>query len=75
MAWGDDCCDVRLVRVDHPANTEDYRNSTSRQGYQVFRCIKCGRYHGCRYQWDAGTGSDNRWQAFGFKPEEVVRHY
>lgn len=64
-----------LDRIDHPANTNDWTQSYSRQGYQVYRCRYCGDYWGCRHQYDAGTGQDDRWLGFGPNLEDVRRHY
>lgn len=60
--------------VEHLANREDWAIPGSEQGYQVYQCNECGDYWGCRYQWDAGTGSDNRWHRFGQSPN-FKRHY
>lgn len=65
-----------LTLVKHPENTSDAAaKSPNSQGYNVYRCEICGEYWGCRYQWDPGTGSDNRWKAFGKNPDNVRRHY
>lgn len=63
-----------LVKVDHPVNAVDWRNYSS-QGYQVYRCKECGDYWGCRYQYDPGTGQDDRWHRFGPNLSDVKRHY
>ena len=65
-----------LKPVDHPENGSDgAARSPNSQGYQVYRCEICGEYWGCRYQWDPGSGSDDRWKAFGKNPGDVRRHY
>ncbi len=65
-----------LTIIDHPENTADRSaNAPSSQGYQVYKCEICGEIWGCRYQWDPGSGSDNRWKAFGKNPDNVRRHY
>lgn len=64
-----------LIPIDHSENYIDYRSSNSFQGYKVYRCNICGEYWGCRYQWDAGSGSDDKWKAFGKDPDNVRRHY
>jgi hypothetical protein len=72
-----DCAvaDLEIVE-DHPANTEDYAESYRTQGYRVFRCRRCGDLWGCRYQFDAGTGHDDRWHRFGnVDPTTIRRHY
>jgi len=73
------CCQVNLDldKVDHPANETDCKDSHSYsgQGYQVYRCKICGDYWGCRWQYDEGTGEDDRWQNFGLDPSNVKRHY
>lgn len=57
------CDEHQLQRIDdHPLNRTDWRNSYSSQGYQVWRCKCCGQLWGCRYQYDAGTGSDDKWE-------------
>lgn len=63
-----------LVPIDHPANSVDW-NGYSSQGYQVYRCTECGDYWGCRYQYDPGTGADDRWHRFGPDINLVKRHY
>ena len=63
----------QLDVVDHPENSKD--NAQDTQGYQVYKCRICGEYHGCRYQYDRGTGSDNRWAMLGKDPAKVKRHY
>ena len=61
---------------NHPENGSDgAARSPSSQGYQVYRCEICGEYWGCRYQWDPGSGSDDRWKSFGKNPDDVRRHY
>lgn len=70
-----DCHEGNLVPVpDHPANSKDWNQSWSTQGYEVFQCENCGDYWGCRYQYDAGTGHDDRWHRFGQSPN-FKRHY
>jgi thymidylate synthase (FAD) len=65
-----------LVRVNSQANSVDWRSASSSQSYQVYRCLYCGDYWGCRHQYDAGTGSDDRWHRFGpVLKEAVTRHY
>ena len=59
--------------VDHPENSKD--NPEDSQGYQVYKCRMCGEYHGCRYQYNRGSGSDNRWAMLGKDPAKVKRHY
>jgi hypothetical protein len=63
----------QLDVVDHPENSKD--NPEDSQGYQVYKCRMCGEYHGCRYQYNRGTGSDNRWAMLGKDPKKVKRHY
>jgi len=70
-----DCPESRMERIDHPANSCDWRGPGSSQGYIVFRCKDCGDYWGCRYQYDAGTGSDDKWHRFGPDITTVKRHY
>ena len=74
------CIDFRrefenMRKIEHEVNTEDWNSHYSRQGYQVYQCKICGRYWGCRYQWDMGTGSDNKWKCFGKDKENIERHY
>jgi len=65
-----------LKTIKHSENTSDNSAlSPSSQGYQVYVCEVCGEYWGCRYQWDPGSGSDDRWKAFGKNPGDVRRHY
>ncbi len=65
-----------LDPIEHSENMSDTSYSALRsQGYRVYKCNICGEYWGCRYQWDPGSGSDNRWKAFGKNPENVRRHY
>ncbi len=70
-------CDRRgnLRPVDHSANTSDSSSPYCKQGYQVYVCKTCGEYWGCRYQYDAGTGADDRWKEQGKDPDKVKRHY
>lgn len=68
------CPENRMERVDHPVNRQDSRAPGSSQGYQIFKCIDCGDYWGCRYQYDAGTGSDDKWIRFK-NFESIKRHY
>jgi hypothetical protein len=63
----------QLDVVDHPENSKD--NSEDTQGYQIYKCRMCGEYHGCRYQYDRGSGSDNRWMMLGKDPATIKRHY
>lgn len=69
-----DCDDRTLEKVDHSENRTDWDNPSSSQGYQIYQCAECGDYWGCRYQWDAGTGNDDRWHRFGSSPI-FRRHY
>lgn len=62
---------------DHPLNQSDHSSSRSSQGYMVKQCY-CGRVWGIRYQWDAGSGNDDRVHCFGKgDPLKVAteRHY
>jgi hypothetical protein len=71
-----ECCDVYkdLEQIDHSLNAKDIDNpGLSHEGYQVYKCKKCNTLWGCRYQWNAGTGSDNRWAELDQK--NPVRHY
>lgn len=71
-----DSNDLDIEKVDHPENCIDLPNTVlGGQSYQVYRCKQCGRYHGIRHQWNAGTGCDDHHKAFGFDPKEVKRHY
>ena len=70
----EDCSERDLKRVDHPANTVDWKVPGSSQGYQIYQCQECGDYWGCRYQWDAGTGLDDKWHRFG-PSSDFRRHY
>ncbi len=71
-----ECEDHHLERVEHPENREDWDGPHSRQGYRVMRCRACGAYWGVRYQWDAGTGRDDRYHRFGHvDPDTIKRHY
>jgi len=69
------CDQGTLKRIEHPANCVDWENADSSQGYVVWQCSECGCYWGERYQFDAGTGSDDRWHNFGKNIEDVKRHY
>jgi len=53
----------------------DWDNPGSSQGYQVYKCRVCGDYWGVRYQYDAGTGHDDRSHRFGPDRAAVKRHY
>jgi len=64
-----------LKPIKHEVNSIDYESDFGRQGYQVFRCEMCGAYWGERYQYDAGTGSDDDWFCFGRDLDKVKRHY
>lgn len=64
-----------LIPINHLENNEDFATPGSSQGYQVYKCKICGEYWGCRYQWDAGSGKDDKWMAFGKNPNNVRRHY
>ena len=64
---------AHLDPVNHPANNKD--NQENSQGYQVYKCRVCGEYHGCRYQYNRGCGSDSRWAMLGKDPAKVKRHY
>lgn len=74
-----DCSDGWLRRVEgHPCNASDWKSYGSSQGYVVKQCCKCGRVFGIRYQYDAGTGSDDHVKDFGFGDPLVLvteRHY
>jgi hypothetical protein len=70
-----DCHENDLERIDHQANSKDWDHGYTRQGYQVYRCKRCGDYWGCRHQYDAGTGHDDRWHRFGPNFDDVKRHY
>ena len=67
-------CETVLRELEHPENGTDWSDTMSRQGYQFYKCPQCGAIYGCRYQWDAGTGRDNRWHRFE-AGEKVKRHY
>ena len=69
------CLDYQLERVEHEANSDDWHGSGSSQGYQVYRCKVCLDYWGCRYQYDMGTGADDKWHRFGEDISKVKRHY
>lgn len=70
-----DCSRLTLERIYHPENGQDWDAPGSTQGYQVWRCKRCRCVWGQRYQWDAGTGMDDRWHNFGQDPPEIKRHY
>lgn len=71
----DDCIDY-LKPEDHPENRKDEVGPGTSQGYAVYRCPEHEIYWGCRYQWDAGTGADDRWHCFDTSdPAKVKRHY
>lgn len=73
-----DCPANTMKRVEsHPLNTVDWDHPGSRQGYAVMRCGRCGKVWGLRFQWDGGTGSDNRYHDYGFVDPMAVteRHY
>jgi hypothetical protein len=63
----------QLEVMQHPENSKD--NQEDSQGYQIYRCRICGEYHGCRYQYNQGSGSDSRWAMLGKDPAKVKRHY
>jgi hypothetical protein len=68
--------DRGLVPVAHSANQTDWDESYSSQSYQVYRCQECESLWGCRHQYDAGTGHDDRWYRFGpVDPATIERHY
>lgn len=75
ITYPHDCREHDLERVEHEANGADWEGQNTTQGYQVYRCKTCNDYWGCRYQYDAGTGSDDRWHRFGPNIEDVKRHY
>ena len=56
------CCDFEVLWED-----PDWDHEDSRQGMLWERCRHCGSLQKCRYQWDAGTGSDNVVMAVGEK--------
>lgn len=64
-----------LEKIASPLNKEDWLHEVgqSYQGYQVYRCRHCGALWGCRYQFDAGTGHDDRWAELD--PVNPKRHY
>jgi len=65
----------RMRKVESPANSTDSSGMSS-QGYIVYECQVCKCIWGCRYQYDPGTGSDDRWHNFGvIDPTTVKRHY
>ncbi len=68
------CSYSALERIDSELNTVDWSNPGSVQGYKVMRCPTCGDYWGIRYQWDAGTGHDDRVCRFG-PGVPTKRHY
>lgn len=72
-----DCLrDDRFERINSPVNSNDWESGGSSQGYVVFRCKECGDIWGCRYQYDPGTGHDDKWKRFGeVDPASVRRHY
>jgi hypothetical protein len=71
-----DCSERDLRAVEHPENGQDWSGGGSSQSYKIFQCQKCRSYWGCRFQYDAGTGSDNRWHRFGrVDPSTIKRHY
>lgn len=74
-----ECDDGNLmIVVGHPLNTEDFRSYGSSQGYVVKQCRLCSRVWAIRWQYDAGTGSDDRAKDCGFgDPFKLVteRHY
>lgn len=70
-----DCDMTMIAQSSHPACTTDWVQSNSTQGYLIWYCEMCG-YWGVRYQWDAGTGADDRWHKFGLvDPATIKRHY
>jgi hypothetical protein len=71
----DDCARRDLQPVEHEKNEKDWSGSSSSQSYQVYQCQVCGDYWGCRHQYDAGTGNDDRWYRFGPDLTTVRRHY
>lgn len=69
-----DLCGSDLIELSHPDNSVDWDRPGSRQGYQFYQCLTCGAVYGCRHQFDASTGSDDRWHRFK-AGEEIKRHY
>lgn len=72
------CDGQALKRVEgHPLNQVDWDHHGSRQGYAIMQCGRCGKVWGLRYQWDGGTGSDDRLHDFGWiDPADITeRHY
>lgn len=69
------CREADCLRVEHLANRTDWEGGGSGQGYVVRRCRVCGDFWGVRWQYDAGTGGDDRWHRFGPNEADVRRHY
>lgn len=58
-----DCGTKKKLRpVDHLYNCTLWDNDISREGFQVYLCPDCQVLWGCRFQWDAGSGNDDRWE-------------
>lgn len=70
----DECAVGDLKPISHKANRVDWNGPGSSQSYQVYRCRRCDSYWGCRRQYDAGTGRDDRWHRFA-NLDDVRRHY
>lgn len=70
-------CEDYFFAINHPANAVDYNLPGSSQGYQVYICTRpgCATYYGVRYQYDSGTGRDDRVHRFGTDPSKIRRHY
>lgn len=69
-------CDDHQLRTvaDHPCNVSDHSSPYSSSGFVVKQCRDCGRVWGLEYQWDAGTGSDDKVTDYGFgDPFELVK--
>lgn len=48
---------------DHPLSDRD--NFAMSEYFMVMRCSFCADYWGVRFQYDPGTGSDNRYHRYG----------
>ena len=54
-------CSKKVV-IAHPHNLVLVDGPYHREGWQVYQCVRCGTCWMLHYQWDDGTGRDDKWE-------------
>ncbi len=58
------CRNLKYIQ-NHPLNQKFSSGPYSEEGFLIKQCPTCNRVFGIRYQYDEGTGSDDRYHDYG----------